>query len=463
MYIQQIYTSCLAQAAYYIESNGEAAIIDPLRDIDQYLQILKERNAKLKFIFETHFHADFVSGHLDLARQTGAIIIFGPNATPGYTAYVAKNHEFLPLGKCQMEVLHTPGHTIESSCFLFYDEDKNPQALFSGDTIFVGDVGRPDLLSGNLPKEELASMLYDSIQKEILPLRDDIILYPGHGAGSPCGRNLGKETYSTLGTQKKFNYALQRMSREEFIKAVTHNQPLPPKYFFSDAVINKTGYDSISDILKKEIRKVSVAEISEEIRTGTTILDVRSPQEFAKLNIEGSVNIGLDGTYAIWAGTLLPVTARMILISPPGKAEEAITRLSRVGFENIIGYWDESLDEMYGVVINFDRIPCIEPENLKEEMKMNPGIVLDVRNINEFREAHIKGSHNLPLNTLMDHYSALHQNIRYYLVCAGGYRSMIAASLLASKGFTEIVNVNGGMTKVKEVAKELVVQPEHVL
>jgi hydroxyacylglutathione hydrolase len=463
MKIQQIYTSCLAQAAYYIESNGEAAIIDPLRDIDQYLQILKERNAKLKFIFETHFHADFVSGHLDLARQTGATIVFGPDAIPGYTAYVSKNHEFLPLGKCSIEVLHTPGHTIESSCFLFYDEDKNPHALFSGDTVFVGDVGRPDLLSGNLPKEELASMLYDSIQKEILPLRDDIILYPGHGAGSPCGRNLGKETYSTLGTQKKFNYALQKMSREEFIKAVTSDQPLPPKYFFSDAVINKTGYDSINDILKKEIRKVSVAEISEEIRSGTTILDVRTPEEFAKFHIEESINIGLDGTYAIWAGTLLPVTTRMILISPPGKAEEAITRLSRVGFENIIGYWDESLDEMFGVVIDFNQITCIEPENLKSVLEKNSGEIIDVRNVSEFRDAHIKGSHNLPLNTIMENYASLKTDKNYYIVCAGGYRSMIACSILASKGFVNLTNVNGGMARVKETAKDLVTHPEHVL
>lgn len=463
MHIQQIYTSCLAQAAYYIESNGEAAIIDPLRDIDQYLQILKERNAKLKFIFETHFHADFVSGHLDLARQTGATIVFGPDAVPGYTAYVSKNHEFLPLGKCSIEVLHTPGHTLESSCFLFYDEEKNPHALFSGDTVFVGDVGRPDLLSGNLPKEELASMLYDSLKKEIMPLRDDIILYPGHGAGSPCGRNLGKETFSTLGTQKKFNYALQKMSREEFVHAVTSDQPLPPKYFFSDAVINKTGYESINDILKKEIRKVSFAEISEEIRSGTTILDVRTPQEFAKFNIEGSINIGLDGTYAIWAGTLLPVTTRIILISPKRKAEEAITRLSRVGFEDIIGYWDEGLDEMYGVVIDFHQVSCIEPDKLKTEIGKNLGEIIDVRNISEFRDAHIKGSHNLPLNTIMENYASLDKTKNYYIVCAGGYRSMIACSILTSKGFVNLTNVNGGMARVKEPAKELVTHPEHVL
>lgn len=463
MYIQQLYTTCLAQAAYYIESNGEAAIIDPLRDIDQYLQILKERNAKLKFIFETHFHADFVSGHLDLARKTGATIVFGPKASPVYTAYVTKNHEFLPLGNCKVEILHTPGHTIESSCFLVYNEDKNPYALFSGDTIFVGDVGRPDLLSGNLPKEELASMLYDSIQKEILPLRNDILLYPGHGAGSPCGRNLGKETFSTLGAQKKFNYALQKMTREEFIHAVISDQPLPPKYFFSDAVINKTGYESIDGILQKEIHLLKPEKITDEIKKGTLILDVRAPDDFAKYFIEGSINIGLDGTFAIWAGTILPVTTRIILISPDGKAREAITRLARVGFENIVGYWDKSPDALYETLIDFDHIPCVDPANLEEEMKNNPGIILDVRNVNEFRDAHIKGSHNLPLNTLMDHYTALHQNIRYYLVCAGGYRSMIAASLLASKGFDEIVNVNGGMAKVKEVAKELVAQPEHVL
>lgn len=463
MHIQQLYTTCLAHAAYYIESNGEAAIIDPLRDIDQYMQILKERNAKLKFIFETHFHADFVSGHLDLARQTGATIVFGPDATPGYTAYVSKNHEFLPLGNCKIEVLHTPGHTIESSCFLFYDEKDNPYALFSGDTVFVGDVGRPDLLSGNLPKETLASMLYDSLQKEILSLRDDIILYPGHGAGSPCGRNLGKETYSTLGTQKKFNYALQPMSREEFIHAVTADQPLPPKYFFSDAVINKKGYDSIDDILKKEIRLLSSKEVADEIKKGVFILDVRTPKDFAKYFVEGSMNIGLDGTYAIWAGTLIPVTTRMILISPPGKAAEAITRLSRVGFENIIGYWDKAPDELYETVVDFDHIPCVEPENLNKEMKNNPGVLIDVRNISEFRDVHIKDSHNLPLNTLQDHLSALHKNTKYYLVCAGGYRSMIAASILAANGFQNIVNVNGGMARVKETAKDLVAHTEHIL
>lgn len=463
MYVQQLYTNCLAHAAYYIESNGEAAIIDPLRDIDQYLEILKSRNAKLKFIFETHFHADFVSGHLDLARQTWATIVFGPDAIPNYTAYISKNHEELPLGKCTIKVLHTPGHTIESACYLLQDENKKPKALFSGDTLFVGDVGRPDLLSGNLSKEELASMLYDSIQKEILPLTDEIILYPGHGAGSPCGRNLGKETFSTIGEQKKYNYALQKMSREEFIHAVTSDQPLPPKYFFSDAVINKSGYAPIDEILKKEIKPLSRENILSEIKKGATVLDVRAPKDFAKYFIENSINIGLDGTYAIWAGTLLPVTTRIVVIAPEGKAEEAITRLSRVGFENIAGYWDQSLDSLYDAEINFDSIPCIEPKDLKNEMEKNPGIVLDVRNLSEFRDEHIKGSHNMPLNTILEHYTAIQKNVRYYIVCAGGYRSMIASSILASKGINNIVNINGGMGLVKETAKDLVTEHSHIL
>lgn len=456
MFIQQLYTNCLAQAAYYIEDSGEAVIIDPLRDVDQYIDLLDSTKTKLKYIFETHFHADFVSGHLDLAKRTGATIVFGPDAKPEYEAYVAKDGEKFKVGNCTIELLHTPGHTIESSCFLLYDEKNVPHAIFSGDTVFVGDVGRPDLLSGNLSKEVLAGMLYESIQRKIIPLNDDIVLYPGHGAGSACGRNLSKDTYSTIGAQKKFNYALQPMSKEKFINAVTIDQPLPPAYFFSDAAINKKGYTPIENILHNEMHLLHAADLKEEIDKGVLVLDVRAPEVFATKHVKSSFNIGLDGTFAIWAGTILPVNTKLILICPFHKAHETITRLARVGFENIVGYWDRDIEELEHIGVPMQSITTIDPHPLEVKMESDKLNLIDVRNIGEFEKEHLRNSKVYPLNNITKWINELNKNEKYYLVCAGGYRSMIAASYLQKNGFNNIVNVNGGMALLRAAMPQLI-------
>lgn len=460
MYIQQLYTNCLAQAAYYIEDNGEAAIIDPLRDVEQYINLLDSNKTSLKYIFETHFHADFVSGHIDLSKQTGAHIVFGPNAKPEYMAHIAADGEKFRIGNCTIELLHTPGHTVESSCFLLYDENNLPHALFTGDTVFVGDVGRPDLLSGNLSKEVLAEMLYESIHTKIMPLRDDLILYPGHGAGSACGKNLGKETFSTIGEQKQKNYALQPMSKQEFVKAVIADQPLPPAYFFKDAAINKKGYEPIDKILHKELHLLQPSDMLNAVNSNVTILDVRTADYFADKHIKKAINIGLDGTYAIWAGTILPVQTKLIIVCPFHKASEAITRLARVGFENIMGYWDRDLDELEEAGIKMEQIKRVDPIQLHEVFSSNEGVLLDVRNTAEFDKMHIKDAVSNPLNCIQEWVGTLDLHKSYFLICAGGYRSMIAASIMQQNGIKNVINVNGGMTLAKSVIPELVVETQ---
>lgn len=337
MYIRQIYTNCLAQAAYYIESEGEVMIVDPLREPEPYLELAARRNAKIKYVFETHFHADFVSGHLDIARLTDAVIVYGPDAKPNYKAFIAQDKERIKLGKIELEVLHTPGHTIESSCLLLWDEEKRPHCIFTGDTLFIGDVGRPDLMSGNLSKEELAGMLYKSLNEKIKTLHDSVIVYPGHGAGSACGKNIGKETVSSIGEQKKTNYALQNLTKDEFIDAVTKDLPTPPPYFFKDAKINISGYDSYETIIDREKKALSASEVKKQIKNGAIVIDTRTPEEFEEGFIPGSVSVGLNGDYAIWVGSLIDFSSPLILVTSEGKELESIVRLARVGYENLIG------------------------------------------------------------------------------------------------------------------------------
>jgi hydroxyacylglutathione hydrolase len=456
MHIQQLYTNCLAQAAYYIESNGEAAIIDPMRDIDIYIELLEKRGVKLKYILETHFHADFVSGHIDLSQLTGATIVFGPGAAPNYKAYIAQDNEILKVGDCQIKVLHTPGHTLESVCFLLIDDENKPHSLFSGDTLFIGDVGRPDLLSGNLSADVLGSMLYMSLHDKIMPLNDDIVLYPGHGAGSACGRSMNSDTVSTIGAQKKHNYALQPQSREDFIEAVTKDQPLPPSYFFKDAVINKTGYKPLSEVLHRELIKISTEDLLKYTKDSVTILDVRKADEFAELHIKNAINIGLSGSYAVWAGTLIPIDDKLVIICNKNDEKDAIVRLGRVGYENILGYWNEPITKLKDTTIQLSSIESIEANVIPLYIQNKKALVIDIRTPSEFEKNKFQGAINIPLNQFPNFINTLNKSDVILLYCAGGYRSMIAASLLQKEGFTNIVNVNGGMSKIELLLRELV-------
>lgn len=441
MYIEQLYTNCLAEAAYYIESEGEAAIIDPLRETEPYITLAEKRGAKIRYVFETHFHADFVSGHIDLSRKVNAPIVYGPNANTQYDVINATDGQEFRLGKVKFKVLHTPGHTPESSCFLLFDETGKEHALFSGDTLFVGDVGRPDLLDGIMTREELASMMYDSLNRKIKTLPDDVILYPAHGPGSACGKNIGKETFSTIGEQKKFNYALQDMTREQFIEKVTDGILPPPQYFFEDARINKEGYESIENVILKNNKSLSPAEFKKAVSEGAVILDTRNPEEFEKGFIPGSLNIGLNGQYAVWVGTLLDINQPLVLITGEGKEEEAILRLARVGYEKVVGYlkgsvnaWDDKLD----------KVETITPEQMKSELAKGVD-VLDVRKPGEWAVSHLRGAKFLPLAGILSDAENLDKRNPYLVHCAGGYRSMIAISMLKRLGFTgRLVNIQGG-------------------
>lgn len=441
MYIEQLYTNCLAEAAYYIESEGEAAIIDPLRETEPYIAIAEKRGAKIKYVFETHFHADFVSGHIDLSRKVNAPIVYGPNANTQYDVINAKDGQEFKLGKIKFKVLHTPGHTPESSCFLLFDENGKEYALFSGDTLFVGDVGRPDLLDGVMTREELASMMYDSLNKKIKTLPDSVILYPAHGPGSACGKNIGKETFSTIGEQKKFNYALQDMTREQFIEKVTEGILPPPQYFFEDARINKEGYESIEKVISKNNKSLSLAEFKKAVAEGAVILDTRKPDDFEKGFIPGSLNIGLNGQYAIWVGTLLDINQPLVLITEEGNEEEAVLRLARVGYENIVGYLKGSVHAWDG---KLDQVETITPEQMKAELAQGVN-VLDVRKPGEWAVSHLKDASFLPLADILNNTENLNKSNPYLVHCAGGYRSMIAISMLKRLGFTgRLVNIQGG-------------------
>lgn len=456
MYIEQLYTGCISEAAYYIESEGVAAVIDPLRDIDAYLELASKRNARIQYIFETHFHADFVSGHLDLAAATGATIIYGPNTVTEFPVHVAKDGESFQLGKLRIDVLHTPGHTLESSCYLLHDEAGKAHAIFTGDTLFVGDVGRPDLAQkgAELTMEDLAGMLYESLQQKIMPLADDVILYPAHGAGSSCGKNLGPETHSTIGAQKQSNYALQPQSKEDFIKAVTEGLAAPPQYFPINAAINKQGYASLNSVLEKGLQALDIPAFKLAIKQANTfILDTRHATLFTQGFIPGSISIGLEGRFAEWAGSLLPFDQHIVLVTEPGKEKESIIRLTRVGFDKIIGYLDGGYDAWVNAGERIDMIVDVEADELAMDLPFDENlVVVDVRKETEFGNGHVKDAVNIPLNEMMDPGSMAnleeHQNI--YVHCAGGYRSVIAASLIKRQGIHNLRNVLGGWNKIKE-------------
>jgi hydroxyacylglutathione hydrolase len=462
MFIQQLYTNCLSEAAYYIESNGEAAIIDPLRDVDVYLQMASDRKATIKYIFETHFHADFVSGHLDLGQKTGAPIVFGPQTLTNLPVHVAKDGETFALGQLQLQVLHTPGHTIESTCYLLHDENGRPHALFSGDTLFVGDVGRPDLSSGSMTSEELAAIMYETLQHKIMPLADDIIVYPAHGPGSSCGKNLGPHTFSTIGEEKKANYALQPQSREDFIKAVTEGLGQAPPYFSINAKINQEGYDSLDNVKHKALTPLGIADLKERMQGDAIVVDTRPASEFTQGFVPGSIFIGLEGRFAEWAGSLLPFDKPLLLITEPGKEEESLVRLARVGFDKVEGYLAGGFAAWQQAGEKIDMIIDVEPDELAMDLPHdNHLVVVDVRRETEFADGHVKNAVNLPLGEMTDvaQLAQFDDNQNLYIHCAGGYRSVIAASLLKRQGTHNLRNVLGGWAKIKE-QKGITVQKE---
>ena len=454
MLIQQLYTGCLSEAAYYIQSDGEAAVIDPLRDIESYLQLATQEKATIRYIFETHFHADFVSGHLDLQAATGAPIVYGPNTETNFPIHLAKDGEKFKLGKVSIEVLHTPGHTIESTCYLLRDEDGKPHAVFTGDTLFVGDVGRPDLSSGNLTKEELASIMYDSLRNKIMALPDDVLVYPAHGPGSSCGKNLGPETTSTIGQQKETNYALREQTREEFIKAVTHDLDEPPQYFPVNARINREGYDSLEKILDKALTPLSVEEFREKMQHDETIvLDTRRATSFTQGFIPNAISIGLEGRFAEWAGVLLSFEKPILIVAAPGTEREAVIRLARVGFSLINGYLAGGFESWKEAGEPIDMIIDVEPDELAMDIPHDPRLaVVDVRRETEFGDSHIVNAVNLPLDELNDpvNISKLDEDLNFYLHCGTGYRSVIAASLIKRQGIHNIRNILGGFERIRE-------------
>lgn len=456
MYIQQIYTNCLAHAAYYIECDGEAAIIDPLRNPAPYLEMARQRNARIKYVMETHFHADFVSGHIDLADKTGATIVFGPGATPGYKAYIAADGEDLKLGSNTIKVLHTPGHTIESVCYLLLDNDGNPSAVFTGDTLFAGDVGRPDLLSGNLPKEELAGMLYESLKNRIKTLPDAVVVYPGHGAGSACGKNIGPSTYTTIGEQRQQNYAMQLTDKNAFVKAVTTGQPDIPAYFFKDAALNINGAGAFDEVLQRSCRPIAAAAIAALLRSGCIVLDTRNPMDFAAGYIPGAINVGLNGDFAVWVGTLLHADKPLLLVADEGKEPEAIERLARIGFDNVQGFLDGGMTTWFDGDMPYDTILTFTSSECKALVATGDYQLLDVRNRREVARDRIAGAMHIPLSQLAQRYKELDVNGKWLIYCAGGYRSMVAASYLQGRGFHFVASVEGGMNAIRTQAPELV-------
>jgi glyoxylase-like metal-dependent hydrolase (beta-lactamase superfamily II)/rhodanese-related sulfurtransferase len=466
MFIKQFYTNCLSEAAYYIESEGEVAIIDPLRDIDVYLELAHERNAKIKYIFETHFHADFVSGHLDLSKQTGAPIIYGPNAKPKYEIHSAKDGEILPLGKLSIEVIHTPGHTLESSCYLLKDENNKPHAIFTGDTLFVGDVGRPDLSSGTMSTEDLAAIMYDTIQTKILPLQDDILVYPAHGPGSSCCKNLGPNTHSTIGEQKQTNYALKPQSKEEFVKAVTNGLQTAPVYFAINAKINQQGYEEVKKVTLQGTQQLSIDAFKNAVSEGAIILDTRNAIIFTQGFIPGSISIGLEGRFAEWAGMILPFDQKMVLVTEAGKEEETVIRLSRVGFENMQGCLKGGFESWETAGEKIDLIIDIEADELMMDIPHDPNLlVVDVRKETEFGEGHLEHAMNLPLSEMTNivELAQFEETQNLYIHCAGGYRSVIAASLLKRQGVNNLRNVLGGWNNIKQQEKVKIVKDANML
>ncbi len=460
MKIEQIYTGCLAQGAYYIESEGEAAVIDPLREVQPYIEKAERRNAKIKYVFETHFHADFVSGHKDLAAKTGAKIVYGPTGMKmGFDAVIAEDNQEFKLGKTTIRVIHTPGHTMESVCYLLINEEGKEEAIFTGDTLFIGDVGRPDLAQKvikDLTQEKLAAHLYDSLRNKLLPLSDELIVYPAHGAGSACGKNMSKETSDTLGNQKKTNYALQPMTKEEFVKEVLTGLTPPPAYFPQNVLMNIQGYDSIDEVLERGVRPLTPAEFEAAANeTGAMILDTREAQVFAKGFVPNSINIGIDGSFAVWVGAMIPdLKQEILVIADEGREEEVITRLARVGYDFAIGYlagglkaWKESGHEV-------DAITSITVDELAKIKEGDPQIhILDVRKNSEYLSEHVVDAENAPLDYINDSMLKVDKNKTYYVHCAGGYRSMVFNSILRARGYDNLIDVAGGFKAIKESEK----------
>lgn len=459
MKIEQIYTGCLSQGAYYIQSEGEAAVIDPLREVAAYIEKAEKDQAKIKYVFETHFHADFVSGHLDLRNKTGAPIVYGPEANPDFEAHIAKDGEVFYIGKISIKVLHTPGHTLESSCYLLINEEGKEIALFSGDTLFIGDVGRPDLAqkAADMTEEELAGTLFDSLRNKVMPLPDDIIVYPAHGAGSACGKNMSKETNDTLGHQKKVNYALRKdMTRDEFIKEVTDGLMPPPAYFPLNVMLNKKGYDSIDDVLDRgNIALNPDAFEAAANDTGALILDTRAAGDFAKGFIPNSINIGIDGSFAPWVGSMVPdIKQQILLVVEKGREEEVITRLARVGYDYTIGYLKDGIDAWKKAGKEIDTIDTISAEEFARVLEKNDNVpVLDVRKEDEFESGHIEGAVNAPLDYINDSMLKVDKNKTTYLHCGSGYRSMVFASTLKARGYDHLVDIRGGFDEIKDIDK----------
>ncbi len=455
MIIEQIYTGCLSQGAYYIESNGEAAIIDPLREVGSYIDKAKKNKATIKYIFETHFHADFVSGHVTLAKETGATIVYGPLAKTGFDSLIAKDQQEFKIGELTLTVLHTPGHTMESTTYLLSDVSKKDIAIFSGDTLFLGDVGRPDLAqkAADMTQEDLAGILYDSLRKKIMPLADDLLVYPAHGAGSACGKNLSKETVGTLGEQKRTNYALRAdMTKAEFIKEVTDGLLPPPQYFPLNVKMNKEGYEDIESVIESGTRPLSPEAFDIAANeTGAIVLDVRHQDDFAKGHIPQSIFIGIDGGFAPWVGAMIGnVDQAILLVTPEGREEETVTRLARVGFDNTLGYLKGGINSWKKAAKTLDTVEGIEVANFKPLAEKEQLNIFDVRKPGEYLSEHLIDANNTPLDFLNNHMSEFPTEGHFYLHCAGGYRSMIAASILKSRGIHNLIDVRGGFAAIKK-------------
>jgi glyoxylase-like metal-dependent hydrolase (beta-lactamase superfamily II)/rhodanese-related sulfurtransferase len=460
MKIEQIYTGCLAQGAYFIESDGEAVVIDPLRETAPYLERAKHSGATIRYVFETHFHADFVSGHLDLAKETGATIVFGPTAQPGFEAHTATDGEVFKLGKVSFTVLHTPGHTMESCCYLLKDEHGKDVALFSGDTLFIGDVGRPDLaqkVKAELTEDLLANLLYDSLRKKIMPLADDIIVYPAHGAGSACGKNMSRETSDTLGHQKAVNYALQpNLSREQFVKDLLNGLMPPPGYFPMNVMMNIKGYDSIREVMIRGTQPLNADAFETAANeTGALILDTRDAEIFAKGFIPNAINIGLNGNFAPWAGAMIPdVNQQLLLVTDKGKEEEVVIRLARVGYDHSLGFLEGGFEAWKNSGREVDTIQRVDAEELLNITAKQPGtLLLDVRKKSEYDSEHVVNAINAPLDYINDSMLKVDKNKPYYVYCGGGYRSMIFTSILKARGYDNLVDVRGGFSSIKSAAK----------
>lgn len=465
MKIEQIYTGCIAQAAYYLESNGEAAIVDPLREVQPYINRANKDGATIKYIFETHFHADFVSGHLDLAAKTGAKIIYGPTAQPEFDAVIATDGQEFKVGDYTVKAIHTPGHTLESTCYLLLEKDGSIHGIITGDTLFIGDVGRPDLaqaLTESLTQEVLASHLYYSLRNKIMPLPDNTIVYPSHGAGSACGKNMSKETTDTLGNQKKTNYALRAdMTKEEFIAELLDGLGAPPAYFPQNVLLNIKGYGSLESVLGKGLTPLSPAEFLDIAKTSEAIvLDVRHEDDFVKEHVPGSVFIGLNGTFAPWVGALIAdVNQPLLLVTPEGKEEEGVTRLARVGFDNTLGFLQGGIAAWKAAGHDTDSIRSVSPEAFAQAMENSDPIVVDSRKPGEFNAGHVLDAINLPLDTVNERFNEVPED-EFYIHCAGGYRSVIMASLLKRRGIHNLINVEKGFGGIKNTSvKTTINQP----